>query len=327
VAVKSEKACPRRDTDPRAEYDSLLDKASQAGKDIALIHKKIKEVHSVVPSLNDSLNEIQRRCRDIGHVFNPEDPHAPPDEFHVEETGEWHTVEYYLNETEKEAYAQIRDLERQLFPLKEKMDELRRRIQTLLLDAFRNNISISRDVAQEVSLGLTASDTPAESAASHNPAFESEEPTKESSEETVVRFPTPEGAAWGQDIEMTFIDDEIIKIKVRDISRVYNFAELGFKNRRNGRPNRIWDVFRELADNGGWLSITRNSLPRGTSKSLNTALSSLRRLLNAFMGLEGDPFLPYRAGEGWQTHFKLGRGSERLTPSPLEESTDDAEMD
>lgn len=66
------------------------------------------------------------------------------------------------------------------------------------------------------------------------------------------------GASW-QDIEISFLSDERVQIKIGSHSETRNYAEMGFSDQRNGKPNQQWGILRSLARARGSIDYPRNS--------------------------------------------------------------------
>ena len=105
---------------------------------------------------------------------------------------------------------------------------------------------------------------------------------------------------------MTFISNDSIKVKARGVAEVYTFAEIGFKDRRKGDvPNSRWKLFKEgFARHNGEVSWEK-PLAKKDRDNLKAAVKEIRKRLRAFMGIEDDPFCPYRQVKAYKTKFSL----------------------
>jgi hypothetical protein len=141
-----------------------------------------------------------------------------------------------------------------------------------------------------------------------------EPPTKE----PYKTFPSPADLLW-KEVSMTFVSLTSIRIKARDISRTYNFYEMGFQdNRRDACADTRWAMFRKLAEQGGelsWGSKPKVRLPC----TLKTAIGVIRKRLTAFMQIAEDPFHPYQPATGYRTKFTLLDGTGRRHEEAPEE--------
>jgi hypothetical protein len=97
-----------------------------------------------------------------------------------------------------------------------------------------------------------------------------------------------------ENLTITFIDQERIKVSAAKHMRIYHFSELGFKYKKIiiKEPDTIWITFKILAkllpkfDNGIQLINTN-------IEKFKKNISVLRKRLNVFIGLNDDPFYPY----------------------------------
>lgn len=91
----------------------------------------------------------------------------------------------------------------------------------------------------------------------------------------IIPFLTPPGAKWN-DLEMTIIGYEKVKLKVKSEIQTTDYIKMGFEYRRTGKPNDAWKRLTEFACNKGMLtnfSSTENGFFRR---------SEARRLCCAF---------------------------------------------
>ncbi|NUO10377.1 MAG: hypothetical protein HUU08_17245 [Candidatus Brocadia sp.] len=56
-----------------------------------------------------------------------------------------------------------------------------------------------------------------------------------------ITFPLPSGAKIS-DIKIVFLDEQTVKVIIKEQSRVFNFAETGFSHKQNGKPTTLWDA-------------------------------------------------------------------------------------
>jgi len=118
------------------------------------------------------------------------------------------------------------------------------------------------------------------------------------SETGVVFFDSPADAGWS-DLEVRFIDDDTVGVRVGQKHGIFNFAQMGMANRRNGRPTTQWDLLRAFADEYGRLTWRNRKADRRNQKRRE----KLTRNLQDFFRFRGDPFV-YEEG-GWQSRFKI----------------------
>jgi hypothetical protein len=111
--------------------------------------------------------------------------------------------------------------------------------------------------------------------------------------------------SW-EEIEISFLSDERIRITEPKRTQTLNYAEFGFEDGRTGKPTRAWKALLILAKNSG--PITESSL--GTDmkwSNFEKRMGEIRRLFRKYFGLPGDP-LPYVKNTGYQARFKISCG-------------------
>jgi hypothetical protein len=104
------------------------------------------------------------------------------------------------------------------------------------------------------------------------------------------------------EIEIAFLSDERVEICCRATERkTYNYGELGFEDRRNGKPNRAWTMLREMAKKNG--TIQRPS-PGENRAVIQKRIEEIREKLRGhFENIGGDP-IPFN-GNTYQASFKI----------------------
>src|SRR5579885_3066262 len=137
--------------------------------------------------------------------------------------------------------------------------------------------------------------------------------------------PEPPPLAWDKDVSIIFLSDERVQVKRGDQFSTMNYAEFGFEDKRNGKPDQAWVLLREMAENKGVLQKQDRRGPesvlkpaRDRDKELHRALevqarqwaktqkhveTIRKRLREHFRILDGDP-IPSTAA-GYQTAFQL----------------------
>ncbi len=138
--------------------------------------------------------------------------------------------------------------------------------------------------------------------------------------------PEPPPLAWDKDVSIIFLSEERVQVKRGDVFATMNYAEFGFEDKRNGKPDQAWVLLREMAENKGVLQKPDRRVPevilkvaRDREKELHRALevqarqwaktqkhveTIRKRLREHFQILDGDP-VPATAA-GYQTAFQLG---------------------
>jgi hypothetical protein len=116
------------------------------------------------------------------------------------------------------------------------------------------------------------------------------------------------GADWDA-IEIVFLSDERVQIRNGAKSETRNYAELGFADRRAKRgepkPNLAWVTLRAMAEEHG---IIRDGAKTGAAwPMVEKRMQDIRRAFRRHFGIAADP-VPFIAGTGYQTSFKIGCG-------------------
>jgi hypothetical protein len=109
-------------------------------------------------------------------------------------------------------------------------------------------------------------------------------------------------AAEWEDIEISFLGYDTVRIQIGQAFRNRNYAELGFEDRRSEKPNRAWRVLMALAE------------PRSDTKCIGRTemtwpqeerrFQEIRKVFRKYFGLDGDP-LPYVRGSGYRVRFRI----------------------
>jgi hypothetical protein len=133
---------------------------------------------------------------------------------------------------------------------------------------------------------------------------------------------------WEKDVAIIFLSDERVQVKRGDEYSTMNYAEFGFEDKRNGKPDQAWGLLREMAENRGVLRKPERRVPeavlkpaRNRDKEFHRALEAQtrqwaktqkhvetirKRLREHFQIPDGDP-IPATAA-GYQMAFQLGCG-------------------
>ncbi len=129
----------------------------------------------------------------------------------------------------------------------------------------------------------------------------------------VVRFPSPPDLCW-EEVSIAFVSDTEIKVRARDQIKKYRFDHIGFKNKKNGKPNILWWLLRVLAEKGGELSWDNSGNYESplNPNQVQSNVKRLRKILRNFMGIEDDPFEPYNQVKAYQTRFATTGAADAL---------------
>ena len=106
--------------------------------------------------------------------------------------------------------------------------------------------------------------------------------------------------SWDE-LTVDFIDDETVRYKVKNEQwKRANYAELGFSDKRKGLPNKLWVLFRTMAQHcsGGYIDV---KTPGNIQKDLERICDTLKR----FFGPSDRPIRCMKKEERWQVKFRL----------------------
>ena len=110
-----------------------------------------------------------------------------------------------------------------------------------------------------------------------------------------------EEVSW-ENVAISFISDERVRVKVGSQVQTYNYSEMGFEDRRNGKPNQAWGLLRTLAQSDGVISNSvRNSKEFLT---LGKLIERVRRQLQAHFRIASVPIV-LDAEKGYCCQFKI----------------------
>jgi len=117
-------------------------------------------------------------------------------------------------------------------------------------------------------------------------------------------FPTPPGTPW-EEVTIDFIEENKVKVEAGSKVNEYFYDKIGFGKKRDGKPTRLWGVFRNLAMLNGCASaddLTREEIKR---KNVSKYISDLRTKLFELTGIRGDPFFDVAKISNYQAKFHL----------------------
>ena len=106
-------------------------------------------------------------------------------------------------------------------------------------------------------------------------------------------------AEW-KDLEIRFLSEERVQVTTSTFRETRNYAELGFEDRRSGKPIMEWETFTKLAQANGVIEVDRSV--RGYNEQ-SKRLQEIRRVLRKQFGLTGDP-VPL-LGDHYRTQFRV----------------------
>ncbi len=111
------------------------------------------------------------------------------------------------------------------------------------------------------------------------------------------------GATTWDAIEIHFLSDERVQVRNGETTQTFNYAEFGFEDGRNEKPNRAWVLLRTLAEKRGMIQSAAEAgqnWPR-----VEKRIQEIRRVLRARFGISADP-IPFVEGTGYRAIFKIG---------------------
>lgn len=104
-----------------------------------------------------------------------------------------------------------------------------------------------------------------------------------------------------QEVEIWFVSDERVQIKVGEYTETRNYTEFGFEDGRTKKPDRAWVTLRELAKLGGTIRQATDS--RGWD-IVEKRMQEIRNVFRNCFSLSDDP-LPFVKGTGYRARFKI----------------------
>jgi hypothetical protein len=109
-------------------------------------------------------------------------------------------------------------------------------------------------------------------------------------------------SAW-EDIEISFISDERVQVKVGAKVQTFNYDEMGFRDRRTGKPNEGWGLLRALARADG--VIPESARDSKDFIAMGKRIERVRQRLKSHFQIASDP-VP-KGVNGYCCRFKIGR--------------------
>jgi hypothetical protein len=102
-------------------------------------------------------------------------------------------------------------------------------------------------------------------------------------------FNLPRGTKW-EHFTIQFLDKEKVRITVKGRECETNFTDMGFDDRRNGKPNQQWALLLILARRGGELAWKDSEAKKKYKKTVQLLADGLSAY---FTQIDKDPFWPY----------------------------------
>jgi len=116
-----------------------------------------------------------------------------------------------------------------------------------------------------------------------------------------VRWRPPIMPKNWEEVEIRFLSDHRVEIRVAGQRTTQNYSEMGFQDRRSGNPNGAWQVLRTLAVGNGVLP--EEARIGKIWVAAEKRIERTRKELQKRFGLSDDP-LPYIKGLGYRARFK-----------------------
>jgi hypothetical protein len=108
-----------------------------------------------------------------------------------------------------------------------------------------------------------------------------------------------------EDIEITFVSDERVQVRMSEQNLTFNYAEMGFADSRSGKPNQAWRLLHTLAQVKG---VIPNSARDGKDFiAFGKRVERLRHRLRAHFKIASDP-VPFDPEKGYCCRFKVECG-------------------
>jgi hypothetical protein len=106
------------------------------------------------------------------------------------------------------------------------------------------------------------------------------------------------------DIEISFLSDFMVQVRSGQQMQAFNYADLGFRDKRNGNPKRAWELLRFLAESNGMIRNEKHT--QVPWRKVEKGVQELRHFLREHFGIASDP-LPFAEGNGYRALFHIVR--------------------
>lgn len=113
---------------------------------------------------------------------------------------------------------------------------------------------------------------------------------------------------WG-DVGIAFISDERVQVTTKARTYTQNYSEMGFENRKTGKPNLAWVTLRALAQKGGAIRVAIRE-----RKVVEKRMQEIRKTLRAHLERErfdiprdSEPLPYHRGGMEYRALFQIGK--------------------
>lgn len=114
----------------------------------------------------------------------------------------------------------------------------------------------------------------------------------------------PPDTKW-EDITLIFLSDDLVRVEAKEISKKYQYSDLGFTDRRKGdEPNSRWPILRIFAEFNGEFSWELNIDDEIKQKMPSIVRDISKKLKDAF-GINDSPFHHYSKEKSYKTKFTI----------------------
>jgi hypothetical protein len=108
-------------------------------------------------------------------------------------------------------------------------------------------------------------------------------------------------------LEMRFTNSQEVVVTAHELagdeSRMLTYGDLGFADKRNGRPNVYWEFLLILAKHGGQLSPSEQELPH--RNKVSKWKQGVKEQLQKVFRLDSDPFYPFETNNQYEIKFTI----------------------
>jgi len=126
----------------------------------------------------------------------------------------------------------------------------------------------------------------------------------EESTRVVRPFPLLDGSTWA-DVTIRFTGDFQTQIRIRHLTEVRTYTEVGFEDRRGkhtSKPDRNWEVLRKFAELDGAIRFTKEA---ADWPKLEKAVQAINKRLKGLFGLPDRAIIYDRKAKAYKTKFKV----------------------
>jgi hypothetical protein len=110
-----------------------------------------------------------------------------------------------------------------------------------------------------------------------------------------------------EDLEISFLSEERVQIMIGDQTETRNYGELGFMDKRGGKPNQAWGLLRTLAIARGHIPNSARRADPDDILAMGKRFERMRKTLMEHFGISSDP-VPLDPAQGYRCRFKIGCG-------------------